>query len=46
MLDFTFENLSLHPLPIDSVSYTNIIFSLVISRSDPATNVNKTQFQR
>lgn len=37
MLDFIFENLSLHSLPTDSVSYTNIMFSFVVSRSVPGS---------
>lgn len=37
MLDFIFENLSLHSSPCDSISYTNIMFSFVISRYVPAS---------
>lgn len=35
MLDLVFENLPLHSSPSDSISYTNIMFSLVISRFVP-----------
>lgn len=37
MLDFIFENLSLHSSSSDSISYTNIMFSLVISRYVPGS---------